>query len=515
MKSTGWCGDFLILLFVVLGGGAVFRWAYYDGSHAHPDEPISFAVVQHMRCSGDWDTNWAKADLPPHFRYDQYNFSSYHYATFLFYRGMKLVPGAAALRSEGGGMRLYRLFSVLLAIGALGASAWLGARLGGRAVALGGAGLVALAPLLVQDAHYARPESFVTLLTLVAVGLCWPTERLRPGRLLGAGVVLGLLVACKVSMLLICWLPLVPVAAAWPTIEREGRVRRLGLLLGAIALACGTGFVLGAPGACLHPRAFLNGIHYLQQQYGHLHPPHSHADGGPVHDMALRYLGTTLGWGTLVAVIVGVVALAYRRRWAKLALVAGPVVCTVGYFGTRSVFFECNLSHVVPLGLVLAAYGVMTVVTWVSARLGRLELRPWLGFAVLLVLAACPGLVTARLLLLEYPGLGLERRQRVEQEVLQRYPGATVVEFTLCGDPTLDKLAAKIQAARAQGKSPIVIRQIDYNDEWSVRYSDRLAQRFAVEQIAENPTTFPEIPVCTLHAYFGAREVYFLLQEVR
>ena len=77
-----WLGP-LLLVIVAFG----FRSAHYSENYGHPDETITFEVVRYMRSSGDWDTNWAKAPkLESSFRYDQYNFSSYMYGTFFFYR---------------------------------------------------------------------------------------------------------------------------------------------------------------------------------------------------------------------------------------------------------------------------------------------------------------------------------------------------------------------------------------------------------------------------------------------
>ncbi len=73
-----------------------------------------------------------------------------------------------------------------------------------------GVGLwVAVNPLLVQDSHYARPEAFLTLVTLglVLTAFGRPPRRAGGGPSL-AGVLFGLVVACKVTLGLWFWLPL-------------------------------------------------------------------------------------------------------------------------------------------------------------------------------------------------------------------------------------------------------------------------------------------------------------------
>ena len=167
-------------LLVVLG--FFLRAGYYNEAYGHPDETITFEVVNQMRRSGDWDTNWAKAKLEPTLRYDQYNFSSHHYATYFFYRAVKLVPGLSAWRSLDNGFWVYRFFAVLLATAAVWQTWWLARRVGGAAAGIIAGALVAVAPLLVQDAHYMRPEAFVTVLTLAVAGLCLPAGAMSLGR---------------------------------------------------------------------------------------------------------------------------------------------------------------------------------------------------------------------------------------------------------------------------------------------------------------------------------------------
>ncbi|MBC7369439.1 MAG: glycosyltransferase family 39 protein, partial [Undibacterium sp.] len=202
---------------LVVLAGFLIRTAYYDKNYGHPDETLTVEVVGHMRGSGDWDTNWAKAPgLESALRYDQYNFSSHLYATYFFYRAIKWVPGLEAWRSRNNGFWVYRFFVALLATVVVWQTWELGRRVAGDSAGLAAGALVAVVPLLVQDAHYLRPEAWVTALTMAAVMVGWPGERYRPGRVLGAALLLGGSLACKFSLLALAWLPLVPaVAAGW------------------------------------------------------------------------------------------------------------------------------------------------------------------------------------------------------------------------------------------------------------------------------------------------------------
>ncbi len=498
-RPAWWCALGAVML---LGLG--LRVAHYHEGYGHPDEAITVEVVGHMRSSGDWDTNWAKApNLEAGLRYDQYNFSSHLFATFGFYRLVKVLPGTAGWRAEREGFWVYRFFSVLLATAVVWQTMRLAERVGGRAVALGAGVLVAGAVLLVQDAHFSRPEAFVTALTLAAVALSWPRERGAPAAILGAAGVLGVLVACKISMLALAWLPLVPWWAAW----RAGRVR--GWLLAALPVAGLVGFAAGAPGALAHPQVWWHGLQHLMVQYAGLHPPHSHMDGGPVADMMAAYFGATLGWPLLLAAGGGVVVLAVRRRWAELGLLAGPVVLFAGYFATRSVFFERNLSHVVPLLLILAAVGAVAAARWFATRVRVAES---VAVAVLVGALVLPSVrLTWRLVQVEFSGEGPRRRGEAEEALRARHPVGKWHDVSLLNDGPLGELTQHFQA----GKGPVLLRVTDYNDEWTAFSLRLLDARFEAKTIADASGSFPGLPTCTLLTYHSPRLRYFLVTAAR
>lgn len=496
---------------VVLLAGFWMRAANYHAGYGHPDEAITTEVVGHMRKSGDWDTNWAKAPtLEPGLRYDQYNFSSHLYATFAFYRVVKILPGTATWRGEDQGFWVYRFFSVLLGAVVVWQVLRLGDRLGGRGVALMAAALVAVAPILVQDAHFSRPEAFTTALSLAAVALCWPRSRLQAAAVVGGGFVIGLLVACKISMLLLGWLPLVPVLAAGGEETRRGR--RWAVAVGAIT-ALAAGFVVGVPGALAHPDVFVRGVKHLMEQYGGLHPPHSHYNGGPVGDMIGRYFVATLGWPMLAFGVIGVVALAVQRRGWELAVVAGPVVLFVGYFATRGVFFERNLSHVVPLLLLLAALGAWTAAIWAVRKIGASQPAASAGLigVLLALLIVRPLNVSLPLVQEAFGGRVNTAREASDQAIQAAHPGLKWWETLLVNEGPVEELITHFKA----GNGPVLLRVSDYNDEWSVVFVRRLQERLKAQPVGEYPGIFADQPISTLLTYHSPRERYFVVSGVR
>jgi len=493
-----------LVAILVLGFG--LRAAYYDRGYAHPDEPITKEVVGHMRKSGDLDTNWAKAPtLSVDLRYDQYNFSSHLYATYWFYRFTKLVPGTLGWRSDREGFVVYRFFSVLLATLVVWQAMRLGERLGGRGAALGAGWLTAWAALLVQDAHYARPEAFVTALMLALVAWCWPREKLRVVAVAAGSITVGLLVACKVSMLLIGWMPLVPLVAAWRGAARKQRTAALASWLPGVV----GGFVAGAPGAVADPAALVNGIEFLMNQYAGLHPPHSRLEGGAVAPLMAGYFVATLGWPVILSACGGAGVLVWRRRWAELVLVGGPVVLFVGYFSTRSVFFERNLSHVLPLFLGLAAVGAMAAAEALGRRVrGSVRVLAPVVFAVLVVAS---WRVTGPLINMEFSGKGAERHQAFEAELREKFIEVDWKEVLLLNDGPLVELEARMK----RDHCPVLLRVTDFNDEWSAYNLSLLAPRFQARLVGDYPGMFAHVPACTLHTYHSPHDRYFLVTGVR
>ena len=492
---------FGLLMGLIIGAGFLLRFSFYDQDPSFPDEDITAAVVGHMRQSGNWSTNWADVpELNPLYHYDQYNFSSYLYANFLAYRATKLIPGTAQWRSVRDGYLVYRFLSAALAAVALVLGVVLAWKAGGRVAAATGGALVAGSVMLVQDAHIARPEAFTEALTLVAVLLCWPGGRRTALRLLGAGFVIGLLVACKVSLLGLLVLPL-PSLWVYPT-----SVSRRGLLLLGVVVAAGVGFGAGAPGALLHPSRFLIGVEHLAEQYRGLHPPHSHLAGGPTGDMLLRYVSATMGWPVIILAVVGAASL--WKKPAVALLLTAPIVLFAGYFSTRSVFFERNLAHVAILFFCLAGLGASEVLGLLRPR-GRVV---W-GAGVL-VLAAIV-LLSSRLAFTLVAG-GFSGRDQADQKACEdalcaRYPAATLTETSLLDGQPYDDFYAHFSKSQA----PLLVGIVDYADEFTAYRLKEFRQKFDAEPVGEFTGLFPGIPTCTLLSYHSTLIRFYLTRGPR
>jgi ribosomal protein S18 acetylase RimI-like enzyme len=502
-KARWWWAPALVVLV-----GLVLRVAHVDKNYGHPDETITVEVVGHMRSSGDWDTNWAKAPgLESSYRYDQYNFSSYIYGTFFFYRAVKAVPGLEEWRSRDGGFWVYRMFSALLGTVVVAQTGWLGRRLAGPRAGLVAGALAAVVPLLVQDAHYIRPEAFVTVLTLAAVSWSLPGGRWTRLKMFAAAVAVGLGVAAKVSLLPLALVPLVPALVQGSAGRSRARLAAGALALVGAGLA--VGFAAGAPGALLHPEVFAGGVRHLAAQYAGLHPPHSNLAGGWVAGKLGGYFAATLGWPLVLAGGLGAAWLVGKRRCAEAGMLAGPVVFFAGYFCTRTVFFERNLSHVVPLFCVLAAVGL----TALGNRLVR-YVGGNASYAVAAVLALAlwrPAGLSSLLVWEVFSGRAEARLVELEGGLRARYSEPEWrVDFFLTEAP-LGEIARHFE----RGGGPLAIRVQDYHDEGTRQHLGRLERDFEFEVLATHRSVFPDGPLSTLRTYGSWTDRFFLVKGRR
>ncbi len=483
-------------LITIVALASLLRLLYLGQDYPHPDEAIPVRVVRYMHQSGDWDTNWRKADLPPMFKYDQYNFSSYLYAGLLFAKAV----GSFEVWPQ-------RLFSAICASLAVGVLALVARQSRNMLTLFTATLLTALAPILVQDAHYARPEAFTSLLTVLVIWLCWPREQSRVWPALLAALLVGVLCACKVSMVFFVWMPLLPLVQAWrqPT---PGRGLRVALAAAGVILLLCVGFVATAPGAVRHPAVWLNGLAVLARQYGGIHPGHSHSAGTSVGDLLCRYFGSTLGWATMALFLLGGLEQLRRRAWHTLLLVWGPVLVFGAYFSTKSVFFERNLSHVVPLYLLGAGYGTAMLYAYIGRQLTDHRLTLGLVACLLLVVqAAAPAHWSRRLVFRVFSGDDARARAEYGERVAAAYPAPAAVDgYLIC------LATAEIDQSLRAGRLPVRVRLWDIGDEISADGLRRFLATYEATAIGNFRGVFSRLPPCTLQVYGGWMDRYYLVR---
>ncbi len=369
--------------------------------------------------------------------------------------------------------------------------------------ALTGAVLTLTSPQLFQDSLYARPESVFTLLFLLSVAISvWPSHR-PVIRLVLASALLGFLVACKVSALLLVPIPLVIFIQqrtwSWQAVALSG----IGTLLGAFC---------GAPYAFIHPELYVAGVATLMQAYGNMLAPHGLRDA-PFLERArylMGFLSPTVGALSLFLAAWGCWSSISRRNWMMVTL-AVPAVLSIAYFGTGFTFVERNFSHALPVLFILAGLGL-------ADMLDRVPVLP-VGRVALLVLligaAAWPAASVLRIMRFEVLSGAHQSRIEAMRSQMRQYPDIPFVIWpNLVYGRDLDIYRA-ITAHIAQFPFPIIIEFYHYDDRFGAEILNRFRTEFQVRQIVEVEGPFKHISPSTIQAYLAFSHPVFFVDGKR
>jgi hypothetical protein len=341
-----WCYSLSLLLVAVW-----LRWDITPKTY-FADELIPLAVVTHMQDSNTLDTNWEKADWRGDFagafyKLHQYNFSSYLSSLFWLRAGADSV-GLESVPD----LTLYRLASLACQVGCMLLVFAIAGQLAGNTAGLLAASFIAVMPQAVVDAHYARPESFVMLLVAMGCWLALQVDHRRSG-LNGflEALVWGVAFACKFS-----FFPMALLACGGRLVRQ--RYAHVFLLWCAGFLV---GIALTAPYILLDIDGFFHGVRLLLDQY----TPQAATVGWfasvfPSAHQLFPYLTVFFGLPVLILLVVSC-----RQQKIKARCFTGVCLLVslfyVLLFARQGVFFERNLSHLLPLWSVLFALGFVEI----------------------------------------------------------------------------------------------------------------------------------------------------------
>lgn len=483
----------LLLLIIAIIRVDALRFDYY-----HPDEIIAVKVTEQVLNSGRLDTNWQHADLPEIFKYPQYNFSGY----MLF--ASAVLKGVQAFGFDNT-LHILRYLSALLGLIAVMLTYFLGRQWFNQQIALFATLLVAVNPLLFQDALYARPETLLTCLTL---GLLWVTgvkSLSEKRRLLLAALLLGFCVGIKLSMLAFTPLLFLPLTVKQSRLMTFITTYFIELWCRWWLVLCGVllGFLLAVPYAIVNIEGFLNGFHFLSHQYNGGHWPHGLFDGTISSRFlyALGYFVPTMGALLWLLVIMAGVFLLKSRQYRLLGIWGIAVVFFV-IFATYRTFFERNFSHLLPIFCLFAAYVLVVLYQLISKWF---YFRQWrtAGLVILLVAVRFP---SVRLSVFLYqtilPGyhdkqVGILRNQLQKTYGVQAYsPGFISNWQWLSSLLAVPNCTAEL---------------LEY---WSVgdRYTKMLPQKLIAsgfQMVGHINSPFDQIVPSTLHTYFAQATTFF------
>jgi 4-amino-4-deoxy-L-arabinose transferase-like glycosyltransferase len=275
-----------------------------------------------------------------------------------------------------------RVVAALLGTAAVWLTYLAGVRLFGVAVGLLSTAIFGLAFLPIFYSHLALND--VPTLAPVALSLYGIAGVLRGGRRRDyalAGVGIGLAAATKYTggITLLCLLAASgshALRGRWPAALRRCL---LALMLAFVS------FVVANPYALLDPSSFQAGVSAQASLAAGQEPVKLGAKPG---SGVIYYLWTFtwgLGWGPALAAIGGGFLLLARRRVAMaLVLLLAPIAFIV-FMGNQQRFFGRWLMPIFPIAAVLAAYGAVELVRWVSRRTTVPAVVAWTVALVLLL----------------------------------------------------------------------------------------------------------------------------------
>jgi 4-amino-4-deoxy-L-arabinose transferase-like glycosyltransferase len=426
------------MLILLLALAVWLRWDVYPKTY-FADELIPHAVVQHMQDTHTLDTNWEHADWRGDFaggfyKLQQYNFSSYH--TTLFF-----------LRSFAGFLHLdtltdlafYRITSLVFQLVTLMLIFLTAKQLGGYACGLLAAAFFAVMPQPVIDAHYARPESFVMLLVMMAAWLALRanTTRLLRYHLLAAGI-WGVAFACKVS-----FAPMALLAVLQLQWRAVSVVNFLAWLF-----AFFVGILLSAPYVVMDPVGFLHGIQLLLGQYNDNVPPADWLDTVlPSARELFPYVIGFFGWPAIFLCVVSLfITASVLRLVVQLSWLATLVYVLI--FSHATVFFERNLSHLVPLWAICFALGAMALFTCANMLIGKSRYVARISVGVIVVAAlfygACMSWQIVTIVFHDSESLHAKISQH-DADMQQKYGAQRVMSLNFAPDfSKLDRLQGNV-----------------------------------------------------------------------
>jgi hypothetical protein len=459
LRTVAWAAYWVCLVIVFLALRAKPLEGILD------DEWIPVKVSEAMTARRTLDPNWRFTDLPPHFRYDQYNFYFYNIVAHV------LITVGEWLHRPA--LFVLRRANVLLQLLALAFTVDAARRIGaGRlAVALAGA-LIAFAPGVVQDASLARPESLVYLLSAsflwtLTLPLAERWRMLCAGAVLGAGIAVKLTFASLAIML--------PFLVA----PRGRSLRDLAATAACLAAGAAAAIAAAAPYALIHFDVYLNGLAALAAQYNGAHPPHSL----PIYDAVSQtawigaYFVQLYGFGVPAALMAPFLLQGMLRCWA-FALVSAWLILFV-YFASKTVFFERNFAHVLIPLLLAAALGI-----------GALKRSSWRIAAALLTL-----------LPMAYWSMQIVRAIWTPKRLAQ-FESAHALE-------TVHRVHfPQIYFGDVPAQCDIIALHDDFNDPWTRSYLEKLRQR-GFHQIAHFHGGFGPLVTSTLHTSVASDVRYF------
>lgn len=468
---------------------ASIRWLVFGYEYNHPDEIIAVKVIEVMVHAGSFDTNWINADLPSYFKYNQYNFSGY----LIFGSGIVWFVNNLFGVGNISTIEVLRLISFIFGMGIVYLVFVLGKNLYSPFVGVVSALLVSATPILSQDALYARPESFLTFLTLVFLIVIFSSKQ-TVGKVLISSAILGFMVSIKISSVIIS-----PILAFYIYLVARDKNNYFVLYLSA-GIFFILGFFVGAPYAMINLDAYISGIKYLANQYASGHWPHGLPQGRLYEKLlySLDYIYSSFGVIFFVFFFLGLVKVV-REKNKLILLTFLTFLLLYFYFSVKPVFFERNFSHVLPFFIVVASLGVINLYSFSKSTKKNKPIILVVFILLVFFLLYKPFLNIYKLYFIELTGQSKIELSKVRASVENKYG---VNAFLLPWINNIGQLNMLDDYC-----SPYLLEFSFTGDSAAKNVMKNLSSK-GFEEVAVNYSSFLDFPPCTLHTYFLPTKVF-------
>jgi 4-amino-4-deoxy-L-arabinose transferase-like glycosyltransferase/tetratricopeptide (TPR) repeat protein len=367
---------------IVLGGLLLRVWTINWSLPELYEEAYPFSVAWKF-----WNWGGAGLDFNPHFfNYPALTFYLNFVVQAVHYLAGSITgayPTLASFNTAYGTdpstfIILGRLLSVLFDVGTMYFTYRIGEAVGGKSVGAIAAGLVAINPLHIRQAHLINVDTPLTFFTILALYLLYRLVNDPKPKWHMASKYTGV-------MLLVAFAVIVLVK--WAGKGKAG-VRPGPRPVLAAFLSSGVVFLALDPYALLNLKEFLAdvGFERYHAAYGHLGIDASQSTMGFYF---LNVLPDALGIPLIVALLSAIVLIALRResRMVVPLLFAAAYLAGIGLWEMRA---ERYLLPVVPVFILIASYGITAFAEMIRSRPGKTAPQTVVLGAIVLVAAVLP-----------------------------------------------------------------------------------------------------------------------------
>ena len=184
-----------------------------------------------------------------------------------------------------------------------------------------------------------------------------------------------------------------------------------------------------------------------------------------------------------------------------------PIAFYIAVFSAQRTFFERNLSHILPLMLVLCAVGLGWILECLRSGTSSRWI-PWAVASMLFLGAILPPAVLSGKLIFVGMVSSTEARAKSYEDALLRKSGYQIAEVNHL--LTEDQVGHFTDIAEDSDAS-LLVRVLNYNDPFTAHNLAELSRNVHVEQIGYFPSLFANLSVNTLISYHSPALRYLLL----